>query len=253
MVYGRGSDCPSCVILLRRSRGGEDTSEVCKSSSPEMTCNIEPVNTSSLVIDTLMVSDSISGDNVAVACMYCDFQAHKDQSPPSVLAALLKQLVTEVESVPEQITEAFKQATREDCSRALRLPEICAMLIKSLLSLRRGFICIDALDEFPTKHQPELWNSLQRILQECPNTRLFISGRPHMREEVGKYFPGCPYLMPIKPPKEDIQGYILMRLERDLEPDAMDMELRAEILRVIPSKDSRSYVISLDSESKVIG
>ena len=216
-----------------------------------MACNTEPVNTSSLVIDTL--SDSINEDNVAVACMYCDFQAHKDQYPASVLAALLKQLVAEVESMPEQITEAFKQATREDCSRALRLPEICAMLIKSLSSLRRVFICIDALDEFPTKHQPELWNSLQRILRECPNTRLFISGRPHMREEVEKYFPGYPYLMPIKPPKEDIQGYILMRLERDSEPDAMDTELKAEILRIISDKISGAYVTSAGSESKAIG
>ena len=222
-----------------------------KSSSLEMACRTEPVNTSSLVIDTL--SDSIKGDNVAVACMYCDFQAHKNQSPASLLAALLKQLVAEVESMPEQITEAFKRATREVGSRTLRLPEICAMLAKSLSSLRRVFICIDALDEFPTKHRPELWNSLRDILRECPNTRLFISGRPHMREEVKEYFAGCPYLMPIKPPKQDIQGYILMRLENDSEPDAMDVELGVEILRIISDKISGVYVTPVGSESKVIG
>ena len=216
-----------------------------------MACKTEPVNTSSLVIDTL--SDSTAWDKVAIACMYCDFQAHKDQSPASVLAALLKQLVAEVESMPEQITEAFKQATREDGSRTLRLPEICAMLIKSLSSLRRVFICIDALDEFPIKHRPELWNSLRHILRECPNTRLFISGRPHMRGEVEKYFPGYPYLMPIKPPKEDTQGYILMRLERDLEPNAMDTELKAEVLRITWDKISGGYVTSMGSEFEVIG
>ena len=35
MAYKRGSGCPSCVILLWGSRGREDISEVCKSSSIE--------------------------------------------------------------------------------------------------------------------------------------------------------------------------------------------------------------------------
>jgi len=223
----------------------------CVKVTLEMACKTKPINTSSLVIDTL--SDSTNGGNVAVACMYCDFLVHKEQSAAGVLAALLKQLVAEIEPMPQEITEAFERAKREVDGWTLRLPEICAMLVKSLSSPRRVFICIDALDEFPTKHRPELWNSLRGILRECPNTRLFISGRPHIREEVKKYFPECHYLMPIKPPKEDIQGYILMRLERDSEPDAMDMELGFEILRIISDKISGVYVTSVGSESKVIG
>jgi len=112
------------------------------------------INTSSLVIDTLC--DSLDGDNVAVACIYCDFHAHKEQSATGVLAALLKQLVAAVEPIPGEIKVAFDRAKREVDGRALRLPGIRMMLTKSLLSLRRGFICIDALDEFPAKHRPEL-------------------------------------------------------------------------------------------------
>ena len=74
-----------------------------------------------------------------------------------------------------------------------------------------------------------------------------------MREEVKKYFPGYPYLMPIKPPKEDLQGYILMRLERDSEPGAMDTELKAEIHKIISEKISGGYETPVDSESKLIG
>ena len=207
-------------------------------------CKTKCVNTSSLVIDTLC--DSIGGANVAVACVYCDFHAHKEQSATSVLAALLKQLVTGVGSVPQGIKEAFKRAKRQVNSRALRLPEIRAMLVKSLSSLRRGFICIDALDEFPKKHRPELWDSLQYIFRECPNTRLFITGRPHIRDEVKKYFPGYPDLTPIKPTKEDIREYVTMRLKRDPELDAMDAELEADILRIIPDKVSGTYVTSVE-------
>jgi len=193
------------------------------------------------VIDTLC--DGLDGGNMAVACVYCDFQAHKEQSATSVLAVLLKQLVAGVEPFPEEIKVAFDRAKREVDGRALGLSEIQAMLVESLSSLQRGFICIDALDEFTTKHRADLWDSLRHIVRECPNIRLFITGRPHIREEVRKYFPGCPDQPPIKPTEDDIRDYLFMRLKKDLELDAMDTELEADILRIIPEKIAGAYAI----------
>jgi len=224
---------------------------VCESGPIETRCKTKAVNTSSLVIDT--PHNSIDGDNVAVACVYCDFHGHKEQSAASVLVGVLKPLVAGIEPIPEPIKEAFEQAKRVADGRALRLPEIGAMLIKSLSSLRRGFICIDALDEFPTKHRPELWESLRCVVQECQNVRLFITGRAHIREEVRKIFPGYPDLAPIEPTAEDIVGYVTTRLKQDPELDAMDKELEAEILRSIPENISGSYVASVDSGFEVIG
>ena len=189
---------------------------------------------------------------MAVSCAYCDFQAHKEQSATSVLAVLLKQLVAGVEPIPKEIKEAFDRAKTKVDGRAPRLPEIQAMLVKSVSSLRRAFICVDALDEFPTKHRPELWDSLQHVIRECPNIRLFITGRPHIREEVKKYFSGYPDLPPVKPTKEDIRAYITMRLKKDSGPDAMDAGLKEDILRIIPDKISGAYVKPLDRESKVM-
>ena len=186
------------------------------------------------MIDTLC--DAFDRDNIIVACFYCDFHAHNGQSTTRVLAALLKQLVAGVEPIPKEIKVAFDQAKRKVDGRALRLSEIHAILVKSVSSLRRGFICIDALDEFPTKHRPELWDALQRIIRECPNIRLFVTGRPHIREEVKYYFPWYPDLTRIKPTTEDIREYLIMRLSKDSEPDAMDKELAANIVRIIPDK-----------------
>ena len=187
--------------------------------------------------------DDFDGDNVVVACVYCDFYAHKDQSATGVLATLLKQVVAGVEPIPEEIKEAFDRAKRKVDGRALRLPEIQAMLSKSIRNLRRGFICIDALDEFPIRERPELWDSLQHIVRDCPNIRLFITGRPLIREEARNYFPGYPDLPAVKPAREDIQGYLSMRLKKDVEKEAMDAELEADILRIIPDKISGVYVI----------
>ena len=201
------------------------------------------------MIDTLC--DAFDGENVVVACIYCDFHEHKEQSATGVLAALLKQLTAGVEPIPEEIKEAFYRAKRKVDGRALRLPEIQAMIIRSVSSLRRGFICIDALDEFPTKNRPELWDSLQHITHACPNIRLFTTGRPHIRDEGKKYFPEFPDLS-IKPTKGDIQEYVTMRLKKDPEPDAMDPELEADILTIIPDKLSGVYVQPARGESKCI-
>ena len=192
------------------------------------------------MIDTLC--DKIGRDNVAVACVYGDFNDRNGQSATGVLAAILKQFVAGVEPIPEEIREAFERANKAVDGRALRLPEIRAMLVKSISSLRRGFICIDALDECLPKHRPEIWGSLRRIVRECPNLRLFITGRPQIREEMRIYFPGYPDLPALKPPEEDIRGYTTTRLSKDPEPEAMDTKLEADILRTILEKISGAYV-----------
>ena len=202
------------------------------------------------MIDTLC--DAFDGHNVAVACIYCDFHAREEQSATGMLAAILKQLVAGLEPIPEEIKGAFDRAKTKVDGRALRLPEIQGMIARSIAPLRRGFICVDALDEFPSKHRPGLWDSLRHIVRECPNIRLFVTGRPHIREEVRKYFPRCPDQPPIKPTEEDIQEYLKMRLNEDSELDAMDTELKAYILRIIPDRISGAYVKSIQRESKDI-
>ena len=202
------------------------------------------------MIDTLC--DTFDGDNVAVACVYCDFHAHREQSTTGVLGALLKQLVAGVEPIPEAIKKAFDRAKSKVDGRALGLQEIHEILTKSISSLQRGFICIDALDEFPSNHRPELWNSLQCIIRECPNVRLFMTGRPHIQEEVRKYFPQNSDTITIGPTEDDLRVYLIMRLKKDLEPDAMDTKLEADILRLIPGKISGAYVTPICSQSKFI-
>ena len=202
------------------------------------------------MIDTLC--DTFNGNSVAVACIYCDFHSHKSQSATAVLAALLKQVVAGVGPIPEDIKEVFEQAQGKLDGRTLRLTEIETMFIKSVAPLKRAFICIDALDEFPTKHRPELWDSLQHIVGKCSNVRLFITGRPYIQVEVKRYFPGYPRLSSIKPTKQDIYGYVSMRLKKDPLSDSMDSGLEADILRIIPDNVSGTYVKPVYSECEII-
>ena len=202
-------------------------------------------NNSSLVIDTLCVQEDV--ENMAVACVYCDFNT-QEQSATGLLGVLLKQIVSALEPIPDQVQKAFEGSKRGVGGRRLLLPDILEMLAESFSCLRRVFICIDALDEFPTKHRPELWESLHQIVLRCPNTRLFLTGRLHIRDEVQKYFPTTADMLPISSRAHDIRLYLEMKLKRDSELDAMDKELKADILRIIPEVVSGTYVFPQDDE-----
>ena len=202
-------------------------------------------NISSRVIDRLCGQEDV--DDMAVVYVYCDFNAQDGQSATELLGALLKQAVGALEPIPEQVQTAFRASKKAGGSRPL-LSNILAMLVKSLSCLRRVFICIDALDEFPTMRRPELWESLQQIMRECPAVRLFLTGRPHIRDEVNKYFPGTAEMLPVSPDQDDIKSYLSIRLRRDPEFDAMDEKLEADILRIIPEVISGMYVFSRCAE-----
>ena len=184
-----------------------------------------------------------TGD-MAVACVYCDFHAQNEQSATGLLGVLVKQVVSALEPIPDEVQRAFEDSKGEVGGRRPLLPDMLEMLVKSLSCLPKVFICIDALDEFPAKHRPELWESLQQIVWKCPNTRLFLTGGLHIRDEVQKYVNGVSEILSISPREHDIGLYITMRLNRDSEPDAMDEKLEADILRIIPEVASGTYVFS---------
>jgi len=153
-----------------------------------------------------------------------------------MLGAMLKQLVSRG-GIPEHIREAFQKAKREFGGRHLRLPDMVEILKKTITSVERIFVCIDALDELAPKYRRGLLESLREIVRVSPNLRVLLTGRPHIDDEIVERFNKV-VTMPVSPTQSDIRSYLKMRLEGDNVPRAMDDELRAEIMRVIPEKIS---------------
>jgi len=104
------------------------------------------------------------------------------------------------------------------------------MLRTAIASLSRVFICIDALDECLPKCLPELFESLKDIVRDSPRARIFLTGRPHVGEDVLRYrYFTEGVVIPIIPNRGDIRNYVEMRLDRDAEPEAMINSLRADM------------------------
>jgi len=150
------------------------------------------------------------------------------------MGAILRQLVAKG-GVPDYLRKAFQEAQTEIGGRGLSLAELMAMLRVAIASLPQVFICVDALDECLPKCLPELLGSLGDVVRESPTTRMFFTGRPHVREDIQRYFIMA-VVIPISPNIDDIRNYVEMRLDRDSEPEAMSNNLRADIVRVIQEK-----------------
>ena len=190
---------------------------------------------SSLVVDTLC--KQAVDENAAVVCFYLDSTAQKDQSPAAILGSVLKQIVGGLDEVPTGIAEAFREREGVISGQKLVLPKIVEFL-RSILSSRRTFICIDALDQCQAQHRVELLNSLNEILQGSPDARIFLTGRPHIRHEVQKHLTGRVATKSITPIGDDIVRFLRARLEEDTMQDAMDESLEGEIIQSIKTKFS---------------
>ena len=190
---------------------------------------------------------------MAVAYVYCDYGTQNVQSASAVLGSVLRQVVEAVKKTPDEIEKVFERAKKEAGGCELRLSEILNMLTQYLSDLKRSFICIDAFDEFPTKHRAQLWDSLQCVVQKCPKTRLFLTGRPQIRTEVEGCFPGDAYMVIIEPTLLDIGRYIEERLKEDPDTSTMNEVLRADIRNVIPKRVSGMYVLTRDVGFHILG
>ena len=224
-----------CFILLRGSWCGEDTYQVSGEALSNKWASLTARNISSLVIDWLC--DQAYNRDIVVAGLYCDYLVQEQQSATSMLGAILKQLL-ERDEIPQSLRQVFRKEKGGVGGQAIRLSDLVEVLKTTIASLPKVFICIDALDECLLKNRQGLLESLQDIVRALPTTRVFLTGRPHIRDEIKRYFTEA-IMIAIIPTIRDIERYLDERLDRDPIPSAMDGNLRAEILRTIPTKISQ--------------
>ena len=179
-----------------------------------------------------MVDRLCDKQNTAVAYFYVDFAAPEEHYPTHILGSLLKQIVGRLERIPDEICRVFQDYKKMIGGRGLRVPEIVKML-QDATSSQPTYICVDAMDECSEWHRPEVLDSLRQILEKSSDTRLFLTGRRHIRGEIDKHLGRRAAILSIKPNNDDIVGYIWMRLSRDISLHPMDSDLEDEIIKTI--------------------
>ena len=100
----------------------------------------------------------------------------------NIIGSLLWQIALGAVGGVGEVNNAFEKSTQ-----GLRLPEMLELFVKIIRSLERVYICADAMDELLPQHRSDFLRSLRQIIQEAPNTRIFLTGRPHIRGELDNH------------------------------------------------------------------
>ena len=194
---------------------------------------------SSLVIDKLC-NEVVEGDPTVV-CFYFDFAAQNQQSLVNMLGSLLWQVVNGQNEIPKAIAEDFRKEKSAIGGRGLQVGGILRMF-QAIAATRRTFICVDALDECVPEHRMVVLQSMGHILQASPNTRLFMTGRPHVRSEVEKELGGVATFVLIRATEDRVVRFLREKLRMDTIPNAMSSTLEEDIMKSIPAISSETYV-----------
>jgi len=192
-----------------------------------------------VVVDYLC--DQVIGQDLAVACFYYDFASREAQSPINMLGSLLKQLLSGLGAIPVEIVQKFRGQKKAIGGRRLQLPDIVKMCA-AVTSLQRTFICVDALDECVPRHRLEVLGALGRILRGSPNTRIFMTGRSHIRGVIERELGGKMISVSIASREDDIVTYLRARLGKDTTPEAMDGFLENDIMKSVLEEISETCV-----------
>ena len=183
------------------------------------------------MVDAL--SERAGGQKTTVACVYFDFAAQEEQSPAAILGSMLKQIVSGLHKIPRRVVEAFQDRGKVIGGQRLVVSEIVELL-QDISSSQSTFLCIDAIDECQARHRVKFLDSLNQILRSSPGVRIFVTGRPGVRDEVARHLPRRAIMRSIIPTKDDITIFLREKLKEDKMPDAMDESLGEEIITTIP-------------------
>ena len=156
-----------------------------------------------------------------------------------MIGSLLRQIALGAVGIVGEIQNAFKKSGQGG-GKGLRLPEMRELFVKTISSLDRVYICVDAMDELLPQHRSEFLRTLKQIIQEVPNTRLFLTGKPHIRGELDKHLTRGAHTIQIVPDQGDIALYLNRKMEDDddRDPDLMTENLKNDIMKTMLEKAS---------------
>jgi len=149
-----------------------------------------------------------------------------------MLGSLVKQMVSGMDRIPDEISTGFQEQKKAIGGCGPQLIDLVKML-QIITASQPTFMCIDALDECVGVQRVKILDSLKQIIERSPRTRMFVTGRPHIRAEMEKRLAGRVVSVSVCPTKGDITEYLRVRLSEDQMPDAMNPSLEAEMLEKI--------------------
>ena len=168
--------------------------------------------------------------------MYADYKDQDNQTLVHILGTFLRQLLTTTQDpIPDEVIKKLHDIQHK--GRKVGFEDNLALLKIRLHQLPKAFICIDAVDELEPHVRRQLLDVLKELGKE--NTRLFLTGRDYIENEVQKRFQiiqGNKVI--VSATQQGVEEFVWQKIEEDhdLNPDAMDEVLARDIVDTIATK-----------------
>jgi adenylylsulfate kinase-like enzyme len=162
-------------------------------------------------------------NKAGVACLYCEYGRQEDQTPHSLLAAVLRQLADQRTLLPESVIKLYRSHTIDKTRHIF--DEILSTLPNAIRGFSQVFLVVDALDECSEESYRELLSKL-RDLQNITGMKLLATSRHTIN--FREIFRECA-LLEIKANKCDIIAVLEVQVEKLSACVRTDSELRNRV------------------------
>jgi Cdc6-like AAA superfamily ATPase len=167
-------------------------------------------------------------DETAVACLYCNYRMHDEQSARNLVAGLARQLLK-----PGHAALQHVQMLIDECQRSPRLPtldELSSVLRHAAAAYSSVFIVVDALDECERTEWPPLLSQLRLLQAQMPHVRLLATSRPLL---VFQESFSDAVKLEIRAHSMDLEHYIHSRVHRLSKHVEQTANLKTEVVRKV--------------------
>jgi NACHT domain len=141
--------------------------------------------------------------NVQVIHLYFDYKSQQSQTVVDIAINLLKQLLSRLDNIPNELDSLYCANTRPDLPACKRLLTLCSKQFGTI------FAVFDAIDECCDSYRKELLALFAHLLQS--GCKLLISSRPHLLRNLRDQLSSA-RTIEVYANESDLRNYITVRL-----------------------------------------
>lgn len=168
-----------------------------------------------------MQTNSRNALKVGVLFFYFDYNDSKSQRAEDVVAILLKQLVYQLDELPDRLDEVYERYIKQGL-RERPATDILTKLLIECSKFDKVFLVIDAFDECQEKERSKMILCFQQLSKS--GISQFITTRSHLYDNLVQQLGSDP--MEICAQGNDIKEYIRKRLENKAEYLERNLQMR---------------------------
>jgi Cdc6-like AAA superfamily ATPase len=189
--------------------------------------------------------------SIGIAYLYCNFRRHEEQKPKDLLASLLKQLIQEQPSAPENVKSLYERHRKGRTRPSFN--ELSKALHSIIADYSKVFIIIDALDECQVSDGSRK-TLLTEICSVQAKTGASVFATSRFIPEIEKELEGSVSLE-VRASDKDVRRYLdghMFELPSFVARNrSLQDEIKSEIINAVDGMCVTPYAVILEKVAKI--